>query len=63
MRKFTYKQLNILLHLKDGIESCRNGDTKQAEHNFFEIANHLGLKDEDIFIKNIENMIPLNRIK
>ena len=48
-RKFTTKELNILLHLQDGIKSCRNADFKQAEHNFWEIANHLEIKDSEVF--------------
>ena len=40
----------IKLHIIDGIRSLRfkTPDTKQAEHDFFEIANHLGLKDEQV---------------
>jgi len=40
----------IKLHIIDGIRSLRfkTPDIKQAEHNFFEIANHLGLKDEQV---------------
>ena len=37
-------------HIEDGLRSLRgkSADIKQAEHNFFEIANHLGFKDEEI---------------
>jgi len=55
-RKFTIKELNILLHLQDGIESCKCGDMKQAEHNFWEIANHLGIKNREVFTKKTQNL-------
>lgn len=62
-RKFTIKELNILLHLQDGIESCRCKDIKQAEHNFWEIANHLGIKDEVFKIKKIWKLLPMEKIQ
>lgn len=40
----------IKLHLKDAITSLRfkNPDVRQAEHNLFEIANHLDISDSEI---------------
>ena len=40
----------IKLHIIDGIRSLRlrKPDIAQAEHNFFEIANHLELEDEQV---------------
>ncbi len=48
MRKKEIKE--IKLHIIDGIRHLRgkNPDIAQAEHDFFEIANHLGLKDEQV---------------
>ncbi len=39
----------VKLHIVDGINSLRekNSDTSQAEHNFFEIANHLEIEFND----------------
>ena len=42
--KETEQEQEIKLHLVDGIKSCREKDFEQAEHNFFEIADHLGIK-------------------
>ena len=43
--KETEQEKEIKLHLVDGIKECRgNSDIKQIEHNFFEIADHLGIK-------------------
>jgi hypothetical protein len=40
------KNFDVKPHLIDGIKSLREKkpDIKQAEHNFFEIAEHLGIK-------------------
>jgi hypothetical protein len=50
MNKNIFNREHLKLHLKDGIESLRftKPDIKQAEHNFFEIANHLGIEDNEI---------------
>lgn len=43
----------ILLHLQDGIRSLRepSPDIAQAEHNFFEIAEHLGISTNELVEK------------
>lgn len=40
----------IKLHIIDGIRHLRlkTPDIAQAEHNFFEIANHIGLEDVQV---------------
>ena len=38
----------LILHITDGIDSCRIKDYEQAEHNLWEIANHLGISDTRI---------------
>lgn len=52
IRKLKGDYKDIIPHLKDILDECQNffggKETGQIEHNVFEIAEHLGIKIEDL---------------